>query len=48
LEKTLGLAKILPKYQVTIPRDVRKAFDLKLGDRVLFLDVDGRLILRKA
>jgi len=48
LEKTLGLAKILPKYQVTIPKDVRRAFNLELGDKVLFLDVDGKLVLRKA
>ena len=48
MEKTLGLAKILPKYQVTIPKDVRRAFNLELGDKVLFLDVDGKLVLRKA
>jgi AbrB family looped-hinge helix DNA binding protein len=46
--KTLGATKISTKGQVTIPADARRAFDLKTGDLLLFVEKDGELVLKKA
>ena len=39
--------KLTIKHQVTIPRDVRQALDLKAGDEVTLALEDGRAVLRK-
>ncbi len=39
--------KLTIKHQVTIPRDVRQALDLKAGDQVSFAIEDGRAVLTK-
>lgn len=36
------------KGQVTIPKEIRDSLKLKKGDRVVFLEVDEQVILRKA
>jgi AbrB family looped-hinge helix DNA binding protein len=48
MEQILGIGKISTKAQVTIPSDVREAFKLKIGDKLLFAKRDGELIVRKA
>jgi len=45
--KTLGSAKLSTKGQVTIPAAARQKFNLEIGDLVLFLEENGKLILRK-
>lgn len=45
--KTLGSAKLSTKGQVTIPITARHKFNLEIGDVILFLEEDGKLILRK-
>ncbi len=32
----MGIAKVTRNYQVTIPRDIRRVHDIKVGDTVLF------------
>lgn len=32
----MGIAKVTTNYQVTIPKDIRKLKDIKIGDTVLF------------
>ena len=32
----MGIAKITRNYQVTVPKDVRRIQDIKIGDTVLF------------
>ncbi len=46
-DKILGIAKISTKAQVTIPSDVREAFHLKIGDKLLFVKREDELVLRK-
>lgn len=45
--KTLGAAKISTKGQVTVPASVRRKYDLKHGDIILFIEQDGNLTLKK-
>jgi AbrB family looped-hinge helix DNA binding protein len=47
LMKTLGAAKISTKGQVTVPADARRAFNLNVGDLLLFVDKEGELVIRK-
>lgn len=47
MEKTLGAAKISTKGQVTIPAEARKRFNLNVGDLILFIEEDGKLVLKK-
>ncbi len=39
-----ALATVSKNYRVTIPQDVRKRFNLKLGQRIVFVP-DGKSIL---
>lgn len=44
----VGVSPVSEKGQVTIPKQIRDALNLKKGDRVVFLDKDSQVILRKA
>lgn len=35
-----------PKYQIVIPREIRKALDLKPGQRLNVIEKDGHIELR--
>ena len=39
----MGIAKVTTNYQVTIPRDIRRLHDIKVGDTVLFA-IEGEKI----
>ena len=47
MDKTLGSAKLSTKGQVTIPVAARNKFNLDIGDLILFLEEDGKLVLKK-
>jgi AbrB family looped-hinge helix DNA binding protein len=42
----MGISKITRNYQVSIPRDVRAALDLKVGDVVMVESKGDSLILK--
>jgi AbrB family looped-hinge helix DNA binding protein len=44
----VGVSPVSEKGQVTIPKGIRDALKLKKGDRVVFLDRDDQVIIRKA
>jgi len=46
--KQLGVAKVLPKGQVTIPVEARRTLKLDPGDYVVFEEENGKLVLSKA
>jgi AbrB family looped-hinge helix DNA binding protein len=47
-ERVLGTAKISTKAQVTIPIEARKKFKLDIGNLLIFVEEDEKLIIRKA
>jgi len=47
-QKILDIAKLSKKSQITIPKIVRMKLGLDPGDRVVFVEKDGEIIVRKA
>ncbi len=47
MKKTLGACKVTTKGQVTVPSEARKRFQLSVGDLLLFVEEDGKLIIVK-
>ncbi len=41
----MELAKVMSKGQVTIPVSIRKRLNLKEGDKVIFLEKDGNIVI---
>lgn len=44
----MEVAKVSSKGQITIPVEIRKKLNLKEGDKVLFVEEEGRIILLNA
>jgi antitoxin PrlF len=44
----MELAKITSKGQITIPIEIRKRLRLKEGDKVFFIEEDGKIIFQNA
>ncbi|MCL2880922.1 MAG: AbrB/MazE/SpoVT family DNA-binding domain-containing protein [Treponema sp.] len=44
----MELAKIAPRGQITIPVEIRKKLGLKDGDKVLFIEENGRIIMENS
>lgn len=44
----MELSRISSKGQVTIPIDIRKKLSLKEGDKVLFLEEEGKIFIANA
>ncbi len=41
----MELAKVTTKGQITIPREVRKKLGVKAGDKVLFIEEAGKIVI---
>ena len=41
-----GQSKMTSRGQVTIPSEIREKFELKAGDVIYFLEVDGSIVLK--
>lgn len=44
----MELAKITTKGQITIPIHIRKKLNLKEGDKVIFLEENGRVVMENS
>lgn len=44
----MEVAKVSSKGQITIPVEIRKKLNLKEGDKVLFVEEEGKIILLNA
>ena len=45
MSKILGASKVSSKFQVTVPEDVRKTMDIKIGDTIVFAEANGRVFI---
>ena len=45
---SMELAKITTKGQITIPIHIRKKLNLKDGDKVIFLEENGRVVMENS
>jgi AbrB family looped-hinge helix DNA binding protein len=43
----MQVVKVLPKGQITLPKKVRKKFDIKIGDSLILEEEKDRIVLRK-
>lgn len=41
------MSKVLPKYQVTIPKEVREYLQVGLGDHIFFVQTENGFVVRK-
>ena len=39
--------KVLPKWQVTIPKTIRKKMDLKVGETFVIEEKEGQVVLKR-
>lgn len=44
----MEIAKVTSKGQITIPKEVRNSLHLKTGDKVLFLEENGKWVIANA
>ena len=44
----MEVSRISSKGQVTIPKSVREILNLSVGDRVAFIEEDGKVVITKA
>jgi len=48
-QKKIFAPKMGPKGQMTLPKEIRTAFEIEEGDRVLLrIEDDGKVVLEKA
>jgi len=45
--KILGEARVRYKSQITFPKTAVEYFDLKIGDRLSFVEENGQLIIKR-
>jgi len=46
-EKIIDVVVVTRKYQITLTRDVRIRLKIKEGDKVVFIEKNGEIIIRK-
>ena len=46
--KIIGIGKITSKGQITIPKEIRDMLCVSGGDKILFENIDGNIVLKKA
>jgi len=43
----LDIVTVTRKFQVTITKDVREKLKIKEGDKIVFVEKDGEIVIRK-
>lgn len=47
VKKPLGSSKVGARYQITIPKEARTEFGYQIGDVVIFIKENNKLVLTK-
>ena len=47
-KEILGTSTLTYKFQLTLPKRVRERFQLKVGEMLVFIEQDGKLVLKKS
>lgn len=42
------VAKLTSKGQITIPKDIRRKLGVKTGDKIVFIEEEGRIFIMNA
>jgi antitoxin PrlF len=45
---SMELAKVTVRGQITIPKEIRKKLNIKDGDKVVFLEEEGKIIMENS
>jgi len=48
MERVLDVVKITRKFQITLTKDIRERLKVKEGDKIIFIEKNGEIIIRKA
>lgn len=46
MAKILGASKVTVRYQVTIPEDVRKQMKIEVGQTLVFVEENGKIVIK--
>jgi len=46
--KVIGYTKVSEKFLTTIPKDVRELLKLEVGDRLVWIEQNGKVSVKKA
>jgi len=46
-EKMIDIVVVTRKFQITLTKDVRKKLKIKEGDKIVFIEKDGEILIRK-
>ncbi|MEQ2129748.1 MULTISPECIES: AbrB/MazE/SpoVT family DNA-binding domain-containing protein [Thermoanaerobacteraceae] len=44
----MELAKVTTRGQITIPKEIRKKLNLKEGDKVVFIEENGKIVIENS
>ncbi|RLI79752.1 AbrB/MazE/SpoVT family DNA-binding domain-containing protein [Archaeoglobales archaeon] len=47
MEKMLDIVVVTRKFQVTLTKEVRNRLEIKEGDKIVFVEKDGEIVIRK-
>jgi AbrB family looped-hinge helix DNA binding protein len=47
MEVKMQAIKVLPKWQITIPKKVREKLQIRVGDTMVVEEKDGEIVLKK-
>jgi AbrB family looped-hinge helix DNA binding protein len=45
MPKAVGASKVTSKFQVTVPEAVRLKLNVKVGDTLVFVEEDGKIVV---
>ncbi len=47
MERMMDIVVVTRKFQITLTKDVRNKLGIKEGDKIVFIEKDGEIIIRK-